>query len=69
MFSVPSKFALWIMKEIGNKIKQKQENNKAPVFLLLLRKREGIKAFKKEYVLKGSGKKTITNYKLRILGI
>ena len=37
------------MKKIGNKIKLKlkQENNKAPVFLLLLRKGEEIKAFKK----------------------
>jgi len=59
MFSVPSKFALWIMKKIGNKIKLKlkQENNKAPVFLLLLRKRERIKAFKKDYVLKRKQRK------------
>jgi len=64
MFSVPSKFALWIMKKIGNKIKLNQENNKAPVFLLLLKKREGIKAFKKDYVLKRSEKK-----QLRILRI
>jgi len=46
MFSVPSKFALWIMKEIGNKIKLKQEKNiPPPVFFINLRKREGIKAF------------------------
>ncbi|NLE03894.1 MAG: hypothetical protein GX638_03695 [Crenarchaeota archaeon] len=52
------------MKKIGNKIKLNQENNKAPVFLLLLKKREGIKAFKKDYVLKRSEKK-----QLRILRI
>jgi len=33
------------MKEIGNKIKLKQEKNIPPRFFINLRKREGIKVF------------------------
>jgi len=46
------------MKEIGNKIKLKQEKNiPPPRFFINLRKREGIKAFKKDYVLKRKRRK------------
>jgi hypothetical protein len=50
------------MKTFGNKIKLKQENNKAR-FFINFKKKEGIKHLKR-YVLKGSGEKTITNLRI-----
>ena len=57
MFSVPSKFALWIMKEIGNKIKLKQENNKAPVFFITFKKKGRNKGILKRLYFKKKRRK------------